>query len=495
MKAILFLHIAAGVLAILSGYAALFARKGGALHRRSGLFFVWAMLAMGLGAMVVGLVRGKSTWLGGPMVFYFVLTGLSTVRPLRNANPRLDGVLMILGLTVGITAVGWPLQAIASRAGAPLPPPVYASIVNGILCLLGVKGDFKVIRHGALTGKKRLHRHLWRMCFAMFVATGSFFLGQPKFIPSLLRISPLPIVLAVLPLLSLFYWLWRVRGKGRFQFAWPPMVRTAALALAIALAPTVLAAQATAQARALFERGRYGEARTALLALEKGNAKDASTAFYLGRIALAEGDADAAVGYLEHAVDLEETTADHHYWLGRALAETAPRSSKFRAPFIVRRVKKEWERAVALDSNNVDAHASLAGFYAMAPGFMGGSEVRAREQAAAAGKLNPLRGALARADVASSLKNWQEEEAAYNQAITIAPDTTAGYAAYADAYVRTGRPDAAFATIAKYQARRPDDAWGQYFFGRLAGSPARRDNGSTKERRHFNVCSRPHPRI
>ena len=222
MNAFLFLHIAGGSLAILSGYAALFARKGGALHRRSGILFVCAMVAMGLGAMIVGLERGKSTWLGGPLVFYFVSTGLITVRPLRKTNTMLAGLLMLMGLIVGIISIVWPLQAIASPV-RPLPPPVFASLLNGALLLLGVAGDYKVIRHGALTGKKRLHRHLWRMCFAMFISTGSFFLGQPKFIPSPLRISPLPIVLAVLPLVGLFYWLWRVRGKGRFRFAWPPV--------------------------------------------------------------------------------------------------------------------------------------------------------------------------------------------------------------------------------------------------------------------------------
>lgn len=38
---ILPIHILAGILALLFGYVALFAPKGGALHRKVGLFFIY----------------------------------------------------------------------------------------------------------------------------------------------------------------------------------------------------------------------------------------------------------------------------------------------------------------------------------------------------------------------------------------------------------------------------------------------------------------------
>jgi hypothetical protein len=53
------------------------------------------------------------------------------------------------------------------------------------------------------------------MCFGLFVATGSFFLGQMKFIPEPVRIVPLLLALAFAPILFLFYWMWRVRVRGR----------------------------------------------------------------------------------------------------------------------------------------------------------------------------------------------------------------------------------------------------------------------------------------
>jgi hypothetical protein len=53
------------------------------------------------------------------------------------------------------------------------------------------------------------------MCFGLSVATGSFFLGQMKFIPEPVRIVPPLLVLAFAPIVFLIYWMWRVRGRGR----------------------------------------------------------------------------------------------------------------------------------------------------------------------------------------------------------------------------------------------------------------------------------------
>jgi hypothetical protein len=91
--------------------------------------------------------------------------------------------------------------------------PGVAGLVNALVLLLGAAGDVRVLRSGPLTGTRRLARHLWRMCYAMFTATGSFFLGQAKVIPEPLRFGPLLLVLAFLPLPAMFYWLWRVRRR------------------------------------------------------------------------------------------------------------------------------------------------------------------------------------------------------------------------------------------------------------------------------------------
>lgn len=98
MSANLFVHIAGGSLAVAGGYAALFAPKGGWLHRRAGVLFVYAIIAMGIGAMFVGLARGKPSWLGGPFVIYLRVvarrrrpSGLVTRLPLAASSQAQDG--------------------------------------------------------------------------------------------------------------------------------------------------------------------------------------------------------------------------------------------------------------------------------------------------------------------------------------------------------------------------------------------------------------------
>jgi len=60
-------------------------------------------------------------------------------------------------------------------------------------------------------------RHLWRMCFSLYIASGSFFLGQMKFIPEPARNLPLLFVLAFSPLVLLLYWMWRVRLRRNLR--------------------------------------------------------------------------------------------------------------------------------------------------------------------------------------------------------------------------------------------------------------------------------------
>jgi membrane protein DedA with SNARE-associated domain len=59
------------------------------------------------------------------------------------------------------------------------------------------------------------------MSFGLFIASGSFFLGQMKFIPEPIRIVPLIVILAVSPLVILLYWMWRVRLKQNLRGMMP----------------------------------------------------------------------------------------------------------------------------------------------------------------------------------------------------------------------------------------------------------------------------------
>jgi len=208
---ILPLHILAGALALAAGYVALYATKGARLHRRSGLVFVWAMVLLSLsGAFMDALKTSRISInvIAGLLTFYFVTTALLTVRRRTQAFSWVDGAATLIALAVSLLAfkAGFALM----QDGRPEAPP---SFVFGVVGLLAVAGDVRMMRAGGLQGPRRIARHLWRMCFAMWVAAASFFWGPPRRVPEIIRIPALQAVAVLLPIVVMLYWLWRIRSK------------------------------------------------------------------------------------------------------------------------------------------------------------------------------------------------------------------------------------------------------------------------------------------
>jgi hypothetical protein len=88
---------------------------------------------------------------------------------------------------------------------------------TGTVCLLAGGGDIRMLLGEAVVGAKRIVRHLWRMCFGLFIATGSFFLGQQQVFPEFLRKSNVLFIPAVLPLALLIFWVIRVRFTKAYK--------------------------------------------------------------------------------------------------------------------------------------------------------------------------------------------------------------------------------------------------------------------------------------
>lgn len=212
-------HFAAGLVSIVSGTIALGVPKGGRLHKRAGLIFTWAMVILGLTAAGIGIYeRRPGQVFGGLLAAYLVVTAVTTIKPWTGIGQRVNGVLMVLAFGYAVVSlyggvVEWmdPTVEVVGR------PRVGPPLIIGTVMLFAAFGDLRVIRAGGLRGSRRLARHLWRMCFGLFVATGSFFLGQMSFIPEPVRIVPILLVLAFAPILFLVYWMWRVRIRGRLS--------------------------------------------------------------------------------------------------------------------------------------------------------------------------------------------------------------------------------------------------------------------------------------
>ena len=212
-------HFAAGLVAIVTGTIALAAAKGSRLHKQIGLVFTWAMIVLGLTAAGIGTYEKiPGQVFGGLLAAYLVFTAMTTVKPLPGIGQRVNVALMVLAFGYGVVSLyGGMVEWLDPTVKVVGRPRVVPPLIIGTVILLAAFGDLRAIREGGLQGARRLARHLWRMCFALFVATGSFFLGQMKFIPEPVRILPLILVLAFAPIPFLLYWMWRVRVRGRLS--------------------------------------------------------------------------------------------------------------------------------------------------------------------------------------------------------------------------------------------------------------------------------------
>lgn len=212
------IHIAAGLVSLISGAMALYAAKGGDWHRRGGTVFFAAMLVMaGSGALMAVVMKPNPVnVMAGSMTCYLVLTGwLAVKREVAQARAWLTALMCA---AFALSAFAWVLVGVAVNSprglvgGVPWPPLA----LFGTVGLLGAALDARLLRAGVLRGPHRLARHLWRMGFAMWIATMSFFLGQPRVFPEFLRQNlglraiPVLLVMAVVA-----YWLVRTLAKRR----------------------------------------------------------------------------------------------------------------------------------------------------------------------------------------------------------------------------------------------------------------------------------------
>lgn len=185
---LVFLHILTGTVALISGALSFAVTKGSNLHKKFGLAFVLSMIVMTIsGALLAFLATEKLNMVAGLVTFYLVVTAYLTVHPPKNNALIIHSIFMTLGFAIGVYAIYTGLTALNNGLSSIDGNPVQAIIVFGAISLLAAALDIRVIAKGRLKHKWQLVRHVWRIGFAMLIATASFFLGQSQVIPDAMR--------------------------------------------------------------------------------------------------------------------------------------------------------------------------------------------------------------------------------------------------------------------------------------------------------------------
>lgn len=212
MNGITWIHIAGGMIALVSGTIAVAVRKGGGMHASAGTWFLVSMLVLGVTAAILAPFKSPpDSPIGGIMVCYFVATAWMAARRRSGTPGRFEKMACAIVLMIAIAMIGSGFKLALSPTAPSGPPGPFALFAVGGICLLAGLSDLKYIFRGKLSATQRISRHLWRMCFALFIATGSFFLGQQDVMPQAVRGSPILFVLAFAPFALMLFWLARVR--------------------------------------------------------------------------------------------------------------------------------------------------------------------------------------------------------------------------------------------------------------------------------------------
>lgn len=207
------IHILTGFLGLASGAIALYAFKGGKAHRTSGMIFVYTMLLMSGTAVVLSVMKPQRISIAaGLLTFYLVITALLTVRRRAEGFNWVDAGAMLVALTAAILGFRFGIEGLNTPTGTLDGDPAVGGFVMGGVALLAVIGDVRMMLRG-IKGTRRISRHLWRMCFALWIAAASLFLGQPQVFPEQIRNTPLLLIPPLLVLLLMFYWLARFLFK------------------------------------------------------------------------------------------------------------------------------------------------------------------------------------------------------------------------------------------------------------------------------------------
>jgi hypothetical protein len=209
MDAILPVHIVAGTLSVLGGAAALILGKGGRAHRAAGTLFVVSMVIMAVTAAQIGSDDPGNT-VAATLTIYMIATAWVTVR----RKDKRAGIFEVAAFIVAIFAaisVYYGAFRIASGAVEAENPFIFGvTLILGTALALAALGDISVVLRRGISGAQRIARHLWRMCFGLFIAVGSFAAQGVDALPAGLPRGEMLMAAMALVLGAMFYWLVRV---------------------------------------------------------------------------------------------------------------------------------------------------------------------------------------------------------------------------------------------------------------------------------------------
>jgi hypothetical protein len=211
MLPMLFLHICGGTVGLVSGAAAVSLRKGSRRHAVAGKVFVISMLSLGASAMYLAARKHQiGNFVAGILTIYLVSTAWLTARRRNEETSPWDWAAILVPLGVAASSLINGVERLTNPAAFQDGVPAAMNFFMASVMLLAAAGDVRMLVRG-LSATQRLARHLWRMCFSLFIGSGSIFLARPHLFTRFLQETNILLLLGVLPLILLIFWIIRIR--------------------------------------------------------------------------------------------------------------------------------------------------------------------------------------------------------------------------------------------------------------------------------------------
>jgi len=190
------------------------------------------------------------------------------------------------------------------------------------------------------------------------------------------------------------------------------------------------------QARNLYQLTDY---EASLKILEAIQPKDGPVLELIGRNHYMQGEYKKATEILEKAVAADPGNSEYELWLGRAFGRRAETASPFTAPPNANKARQHFEKAVQLNSRNMDALSDLFEYYLEAPGFLGGGLDKAAGIAGRMAAIDAVEGHWAEARLAEKKKEFGTAEEHLQRAAAMAPQQASRLIDLAKFLARQGR--------------------------------------------------------
>jgi tetratricopeptide (TPR) repeat protein len=260
------------------------------------------------------------------------------------------------------------------------------------------------------------------------------------------------------------------------------MFRKLLISVGLLVALSAFAADSIA---GMMNAGRVDAAIKALSAQVNANPQNAEAYGQLCRAYYFAEDYDNAIANCERAIQLEPRNSRFHLWLGRAYGDKADHSGPFAGYSLAKKVVAQFEQAVQLAPNDVQARTDLAEFYSSAPSMVGGGSDKARRIAEETVKLDPIAAANMRAQIALSGKDYAAAEREALAAVQMSKGSARTTLELARIYAKQKRWNEMEEAIQKALAlpsKRPGDV---FYAGELLVSNGRNLSGAIEILRSY----------